>query len=151
MRNALEAIRQTGAAVALQEYLCTLGLACGEADIEQGLDLIEQALRVAQAGTTHQLPEILRAKGELVLRRDPSDQTAERLFQQAIDTARIARTRSLELKAALSLAHLHQSHGLNEEARKVLAPIYGWFTEGHGTGDLNRARAVLEGIETQRQ
>jgi class 3 adenylate cyclase/tetratricopeptide (TPR) repeat protein len=151
MRKALEAIRKTGAAVALQEYLCTFGLACSEADIEQGLDLIEQALRIAQAGTAHQLPEILRAKGELLLRLDPGDRTAEDLFRQAIETARVARTRSLELKAALSLAHLHQGHGLNEEARKVLAPIYGWFTEGHGTHDLNKARAVLQHLEKQRQ
>ncbi len=68
----------------------------------------------------------------------------EECFQQALDVARHQQAKSWELRAATSLARLWQQQGKKEEARKMLAEIYGWFTEGFDTKDLKEARALLE-------
>ena len=64
-------------------------------------------------------------------------------FQQAIEIARQQQAKSLELRAVMSLSRLWQSQGKKEEARQMLAEIYGWFTEGFDTADLQEARALL--------
>jgi predicted ATPase len=69
---------------------------------------------------------------------------AEACFQQALTVARRQQAKSLELRAAMSLARLWQRHGKRAEARALLAPIYGWFTEGFDTADLQDAKALLE-------
>ena len=69
---------------------------------------------------------------------------SEASFQKAVEIARAQHSRSLELRAALSPAHLWQSEGKHREARDLLAPIYGWFTEGFDTKDLRAAKALLE-------
>ena len=69
---------------------------------------------------------------------------AEACFQRALDMARRQEAKSLELRAAMSLARLWQQQGKDAEARELLAPIYGWFTEGFDTADLQEARALLE-------
>ena len=71
---------------------------------------------------------------------------AEACFQQALDVARHQQAKSLELRAAMSLARLWQQHGKRTEAHELLAPIYGWFTEGFDTADLQEARALLEAL-----
>jgi predicted ATPase len=68
----------------------------------------------------------------------------EECFLKAIDIARRQEAKSLELRAATSLARLWQSQGKTAEARQLLAEIYGWFTEGFDTKDLQEAKAVLE-------
>jgi len=72
---------------------------------------------------------------------------AEACFHQALDVARRQRARALELRAAMSLARLWQQQGKRTEARELLAPIYGWFTEGFDTADLQEAKALLEELE----
>jgi predicted ATPase len=67
-------------------------------------------------------------------------------LQRAHDIARRQEAKSLELRAAVSLAHLWQRQGKRDEARQLLAPIYGWFTEGFDTADLQEARALLEAL-----
>jgi predicted ATPase len=69
---------------------------------------------------------------------------AEESFHQALDLARHQEAKSLELRAAMSLARLWQPQGKQAEARELLAPIYGWFTEGFDTADLQEAKALLE-------
>jgi len=71
---------------------------------------------------------------------------AEACFQQALDVARRQQAKSLELRAAMSLARLWQQQGKRQEAYALLAPIYGWFTEGFDTADLQEARVLLEAL-----
>ena len=69
---------------------------------------------------------------------------AERAFQEALRVARTQRAKALELRAAMSLARLWGEQGRRTEAREVLAPVYGWFTEGFETVDLNEAKKTLD-------
>ena len=69
---------------------------------------------------------------------------AETCFHQAINIARKQQAKSLELRATVSLARLWQQQGKNDEARQLLAEIYGWFTEGFDTKDLQEAKALLD-------
>jgi predicted ATPase len=69
---------------------------------------------------------------------------AETWLQRALDVARHQEAKSLELRAAMSLAHLWQQQGNRTKAYDLLAPIYGWFTEGFDTADLQEAKALLE-------
>jgi predicted ATPase len=89
--------------------------------------------------------EMSRLQGELRLQlASPEVPQAEACFQQAIDIARRQQAKSLELRAALSLSRLWQQQGKRQAARELLAPIYGWFTEGFDTSDLQEAKALLE-------
>ena len=74
----------------------------------------------------------------------PDVPQAEACFQQSITVARRQQAKSWELRASLSLSRLWQQQGKRGEARKLLAPIYGWFTEGFNTGDLQEVKALLE-------
>jgi predicted ATPase len=69
---------------------------------------------------------------------------AEAWLQRALDVTRRQEAKSLELRAAMSLAHLWQQQGKRDEARELLAPVYDWFTEGFDTADLQEARALLD-------
>ena len=69
---------------------------------------------------------------------------AEACFRQGIDIARSQGAKSLELRSVMSLSRLWQGQGKKEEARQMLAEIYGWFTEGFDTADLKEAKALLE-------
>jgi predicted ATPase len=81
----------------------------------------------------------------LWLRQLPPDTAqADACFQQALAIARQQQARSWELRAALSLSRLWQQQGKQDEARELLTPIYGWFTEGFDTADLQEAKALLE-------
>ena len=71
---------------------------------------------------------------------------AETCFQQALDIARRQEAKSLELRAATSLSRLWQRQGTHAEARQLLAAIYGWFTEGLDTADLQEAKALLDAL-----
>jgi hypothetical protein len=84
-------------------------------------------------------------KGELLLLLpDPDVHQAESCFQQALLIARRQGARMPELRAALRLSHLWRQQGKHAEARQLLAPVYGWFTEGFATADLQEARALLD-------
>ena len=79
-------------------------------------------------------------------RPQTSDSKTEDCFRQALDIARQQQARSLELRAAMSLARLWQQQGKRADAGALLAPIYGWFTEGFDTADLQEAKALLEAL-----
>jgi predicted ATPase len=130
-------------------FLALLAEACGRAGkAEQGLTALAEALEaVADKGIGYYEPELHRLKGELLLARYPGNaEQAEACFRQAGTIARRQSAKSLELRAAVSLNRLLQSHGKPEEARPLLAEIYGWFTEGFDTADLRVAKALLEGL-----
>jgi len=112
---------------------------------DEALRTLESALGFARAtGEAYFLAELLRLKGEAVLGLAGHDAAeAEALFREAIETARGQQAKSWELRAATSLARLWQRQGKRREARELLAPVYGWFTEGFDTLDLIDAKALL--------
>jgi predicted ATPase len=69
---------------------------------------------------------------------------AQEYFERALEIAREQQAKSWELRAAMSMARLWRDQGKRQQARELLAPIYGWFTEGFGTRDLKEAKALLE-------
>ena len=90
-------------------------------------------------------PELHRLKGEFLLGLDPENPAeAETCFRQAVAIARRQQAKSLELRAAVSLARLYQGQGRGGEARPLLAETYGWFSEGFDTPDLREARALRD-------
>jgi predicted ATPase len=87
----------------------------------------------------------------LRLRRAVPDAVpAEACFQQSLTIARRQQAKSWELRAAISLSRLWQQQGKRAAARELLAPVYGWFTEGFDTPDLQDARALLEALSAER-
>ncbi len=91
--------------------------------------------------------EVNRFAGEIALKSpEPDAAKAEAYFERALAVARQQRAKSWELRAAMSVARLWRDQGKRDEARELLAPVYGWFTEGHDTLDLKEAKALLEQI-----
>jgi predicted ATPase len=89
--------------------------------------------------------EFYRARGELVLAApDGGPAQAESFFRRALEIAQAQEARSLELRAAMSLARLLRTQERADEARALLTPLYAWFTEGFDTSDLREAKALLE-------
>ncbi len=86
-----------------------------------------------------------RLRGEcLFAQSETNPSAAEPLFHQSLTIARAQQAKSWELRAATSLARLWQQQGKRQDAHDLLAPVYGWFTEGFDTADLQEARAMLE-------
>jgi predicted ATPase len=127
-------------------YLSLLAEAYGQAgQPEAGLTALAEAMTLmATTGERWWEAELYRLKGELQLQRSLLDVgQAESCFQQALDVAHRQQARALELRTALSLARLWQRQGQPTAARQLLAEIYGWFTEGFDTADLQEAKALL--------
>jgi predicted ATPase len=112
---------------------------------QDALDLLEDARAVAEkTGERQWEAEVLRVHAETLLSLGGEHQAeAERLFRQAIDVARRQETKSLELRAVTGLSRLLRKQGRKDEARRLLAEVYGWFTEGFETKDLREAKALL--------
>ena len=90
-------------------------------------------------------PELLRLKGELIVALDPGAKVdAEVAFCQSIEIAQRQSSKSSELRAAISMARLWCDLGKPQQAHELLAPVYGWFTEGFDTIDLKEAKALLD-------
>ncbi len=145
-RQGLEAFRATGANINLTQILWSLAdgyYAAGK--IDDALAALAEALAwVDRNDEHHWQAEVHRLEGQLLLARDPTEPRAEELFRKSLDVARERRAKSLELRAAISLSRLWQARGRRTEARELLAPIHGWFTEGFDTADLKEAQALLE-------
>ena len=89
--------------------------------------------------------DIHRAAGEILLRTpQPDELKSEAYFERALETARQQQAKSWELRAAMSMARLWRDQEEPQQARPLLAPVYGWFTEGFDTRDLKEAKALLE-------
>jgi predicted ATPase len=147
--SGLDAWGTTGAEVQRPYYLALLAEAYGKTgQAKEGLDVLAEALAgVAKTGEGWWEAELHRLTGELLLKyvRHGVLQ-AETCFQQAISVALSQQAKSLELRAATSLAKLWQSQGKRQDAYDLLAPVYGWFTEGFDTADLKDAKALLDAL-----
>jgi predicted ATPase len=147
MRQGMAAVWGTGQTVARSFGLVLLAEAAGHAgQVAEGLRLLAEALMALEAsGRGDLLAEAHRLQGELLLLQTVSVAAqAVACFQQALAIARRLQAKSWELRAATSLARLWQHQGKRAEAHALLAPIYGWFTEGFDTADLQEAKALLE-------
>jgi predicted ATPase len=115
----------------------------GEAQV--GMDVLEKAIRfVNTSGLRFWEAELLRLKGTFLTHLAPGEpQETEACYQEALSVARHQQAKSLELRAAMSLTRLWRDQGRRDEARDLLAAVYGWFTEGFDTPDLRDAAALL--------
>ena len=144
--------RATGAEHLRPYWLALLAEAQGIlGEREAGLAMLTEALALVDTtGARWYEGEIHRLKGELLLQQSSDHQAeAESCFQQAISIARSQQAKSFELRTATSLSRLWQSQGKREEAQQVLGDIYGWFTEGFDTADLQDAKALLDALGEQ--
>jgi predicted ATPase len=147
IHQGLTAYRATGAEIARPYYLALLAEAYGTmGQPEAGLTVLTEALTQAdKAGERWWEPELYRLKGEFLLQLSSDNQAeVETCFHHALDIARSQQAKSLELRAVMSLSRLWQSQGKRQEAYDLLAPVYGWFTEGFDTADLRDAKALLD-------
>jgi predicted ATPase len=147
IRDGMAAAQATGARLSTPFYLALLVEALALAGkIEEGLAALDDALaKAAVSGEKGWDAEIHRLRGELTARLPyPDPAKAEESFRTALAIAREQGTRGYELRAATSLAQLWRKQGRRGEARDLLAPVYGSFTEGFDTPDLKEAKALLE-------
>jgi predicted ATPase len=145
----ITAWRSTGAALQVP-YFCSLfaEVAARLGHTADGLQALTEAQAlIEQHEQRWWEAEVYRLRGVVLLQQPLTPQAeAETWFQRALDTARRQEAKSLELRAALSLARLWQQQDRRAEARALLAPLYDWFTEGFDTADLQEARALLEAL-----
>ncbi|WP_338821938.1 adenylate/guanylate cyclase domain-containing protein [Bradyrhizobium septentrionale] len=149
VRDGLAAVQPTGVRIRRPYYLALLAEASTWAgEIEQGLiALAEAAAAVEETGERRWEAEIYRLLGELTVARRGGDRTeAEACFRRALDVAGRQSAKALELRATTSLARLWCDQGKQQQAHDLLAPVYGWFTEGFDTPDLREARALLDAL-----
>lgn len=119
-----------------------------QGDLDLALQLIEECLEQIERPTWQEqewLAEVLRLKGWILIQRGHHD-AAEAALRASIQCARDQQAKSWELRAAITLARLLAERGRRESAHTLLAPVYGWFTEGFDTPDLVEARALLEAL-----
>jgi len=145
LRSGLTALRATGADTWMPRFVALLASACEIAgQIEEALTLLNEALQIAdRTGERWFAAELNRHKGQLLLRQGRSG-VAEELYRKALSIAEEQGAKLWELRAATSLARLRRDQGRHTEARDLLAPVYGWFTEGFDTPDLKEAKALLD-------
>jgi predicted ATPase len=149
LRQGIASFRATGAAVVVPYFCTMLADVCDHlGHTEDGLQVLAEAhTLVEQQEERWWEAEIHRLRGVLLLRQMGTPQAeAETCFQRALDVARRQEAKSLELRAAMSLARLWQQQGKRAAAYDLLAPIYGWFTEGFDTTDLQEARVLLDAL-----
>ena len=147
IEEGLAAARAIGSEGGIPGVLCWLAEACGAGGrFDEGLSALTEALSaIDEREERFWEAEIHRLKGELLIAQDPSNAArAEKSFRTAIEISRRQSAKSWELAATMSLARLLASQGRREEARGMLAEIYGWFTEGFDTADLKDAKALLD-------
>ena len=147
MQQGLAALRAIPAEVLRPYGLALLAEASAKVgQREEGLTLLAEALALTNDKEERRCEaELHRLKGELLLAQSAEHDTeAETCFLQALDVARRQQAKSWELRAAMSLSRLWQRQGKHDAARQVLAEVYGWFTEGFDTADLQEAKRLLE-------
>jgi adenylate cyclase len=146
MRRGFSAWRATGGTPQAW-YFCLLASGLGRIGRPlEGLEVVEETFAfVAKTGFQLDLPWLHHVQGELLLAQNPSNAAkAEQCYRTAIEIARRQSARLEELRATTSLARVLANQGKRDEARTMLADIYGWFTEGFDTADLKDAKALLD-------
>jgi predicted ATPase len=149
VRQGMTSLRATGATVYVPYFCALLGeISDYLRHPEDGLQALAEAhTLVEQQEERWWEAEIYRLRGVLLLRQPGTPPAeAEAWLQRALDVAHRQEAKSLELRAAMSLARLWQQQGKRAEAYELLAPIYGWFTEGFDTADLQEARVLLDAL-----
>ena len=149
IQQGVAAFRATGATRDFPAHLALLAEASAQAGrTTEGLEALAEALTgVTTSGAPWWEAELHRLKGALLLQRSvPQPAEAEACFQQALAVAGDQQAKSLELRAAMSLSRLWQQQGKRQEAYDLLAPVYGWFTEGFATLDLQDAKVLLDAL-----
>lgn len=147
VRRSLAVIRANGVEMTMTTWLAYLADLSGMAgQIAEGLDLTAEALaRIERLGERFWEAEVWRIRGDLLLQTNSTSLAeAESCFHKALEVARQQRAKSLELRAAMSLARLWRQQGKRIEAHDMLAKIYRWFTDGLNTPDLVDARTLLD-------
>jgi predicted ATPase len=151
VRQGIAAWRATGAVVHIPYFCTVLADVCDHlGHTADGLQVLAEAhTLVEQHEERYWEAEVSRLRGILLLRQAGTSQVeAETWLQRALDVARRQQAKALELRAATSLSHLWQQQGKRAAAHDLLAPIYGWFTEGFDTADLQEAKALLKALGT---
>jgi predicted ATPase len=145
LRSGSTAFRATGAELWMPHYIGLLARACEIAgQIEEATHLLDDALEIVErTGERWFAAELNRQKGQLLLRQGHSA-AAKELYRKALAIAEEQGAKMWELRAAVSLARLRRDQGRHAEARDLLGPVYGWFTEGFDTPDLKEAKALLD-------
>jgi predicted ATPase len=143
----ITAWRSAGATLWIPLYLSCLATAHAQlGQIDDAWRCIHEAMNSVE--TTKERwweAEVHRIAGEIALKSpEPDVAKAEVYFERALAVARKQQAKSWELRAAMSMARLWRDQGRRDEARKLLAPVYGWFTEGFDTRDLKEAKVLLD-------
>ncbi len=146
----IAAYRATGSTNWIPLRLSYLALARAEiGQVDEAWRCIDEAsTAIALTSERWCEAEVNRTAGEIILKMPAPDMAkAQAYFQRALDTARAQQAKSWELRAATSMARLWRSQGKRDVARDLLAPVYGWFTEGFDTIDLKEAKALLDELQ----
>jgi class 3 adenylate cyclase len=147
MRTHMSQLKAGGSEYITDRGLAFVATALGRAGrYEDGLAALEEAFAFTdRTGQQYYQPELHRLKGELLLKYDAANAAAaEQSFHLALDISHKQRAKSWELRASTSLARLLRDLNRRQEARALLAEVYGWFTEGFDTADLRDAKALLQ-------
>jgi tetratricopeptide (TPR) repeat protein len=147
MRDAFDVYRRTGARFQGPFLLSLFAEASlARKDWLDGMNAISEALSlIEETGEIQVIPEVYRIRGDLLAGSKKGDPEVD--YLKALELARLQGTRLFELRAAMSLAGLWTDQRKRTEALDLLAPIYGWFTEGLNMPDLKRAKAQLESLK----
>jgi predicted ATPase len=146
IRQGIADLLEIGARAGISQYTaCLAGAQDCDGAIADALETVEQALKVNPDERDYR-PETLRLRGELRLKQGHTE-LAEVDFLEAIALARSMGAKAWELRATTSLADMLAKHGRRDQARSMLAEIYGWFTGGFDTADLKDAKALLDELE----
>ena len=145
--SAITSLRSSGATLYEPQHLSYLAMAYAElGQFDDAWRCIDDAIeKVERSKAKWGEAEVNRIAGEIALKSlAPDPEKAEAYFDRALAVARQQQAKSWELRAAMSLARLWRDQGKVQQARELLAPVYGWFTEGFDTRDLKEAKALLE-------
>jgi tetratricopeptide (TPR) repeat protein len=149
LRDAILAFSDTGGRLRLPYYFSLLARARAATGLlQEGLEAIEQGLTESLHNNERWWDaELHRLRGELIWAQGAETDEVEVAFRRAIEIAQSQQAKSLELRAATSLARLWQASGKPAAARELLAPRYAWFSEGFDTPDLLKAQALIAELE----
>ena len=145
--SAIPAYRSTGSRLFIPVYLLILARACGElGQLGDAWGYIAETMTAVEKTKEKWCEaEVHRVAGEIALMSQERDEArAQVYFERALEIARQQQAKSWELRAAMSMAQLWRDQGKRDEARELLAPVYGWFTEGFDTLDLKQAKVLLD-------
>ena len=147
IREGIAGVRAKGTEYTVPTFLAWMAALClAGGQVEQGVTALEEGLAMSEKNADRfSLPEFHRLKGEFLLAAPSrAESAAEACFREAIEIARAQDGKMFELRATTSLARLWGARNRRAEARGLLAPICGWFTEGLETKDLREAKELLE-------